>query len=117
MDDQVRHVLRAGTQMEYGKNLRTWVDSQPQYVLRATQSGAQFVQLEVRETKIREGALVDGLSVLDSAGQPGGDGSLSVAEDPLGGGSIQSTSRVQTAPLRSGEREFSDGTGGCGAGQ
>jgi len=77
--------------MEYGKNLRTWVDGQPQpqYVLRATQSGAQFVQLKVREPKIREGALVEGLSVLPSAGQPGGDRGLTVSEDPLGSGRVQ----------------------------
>ena len=60
VDKQMGHVLGAGTQMEDGKNLRTWVDGQPQPqdVLRATQSGAQFVQLEVREPEMAEGALV-----------------------------------------------------------
>src|SRR5713226_3567624 len=44
----------------------------------------------MREPEVEESALVQRLSVLASAGQPGGDGGLSVAEDPLGGGSIQS---------------------------
>src|SRR5713101_7302062 len=43
----------------------------------------------MREPEVEESALVQRLSVLASAGQPGDDGGLSVAEDPLGGGSIQ----------------------------
>jgi hypothetical protein len=85
------HILRAGTQMEDGKDLGEGIDGQPepQHLLRAAEPGAQFIQLEVRELKMAEGALVQGLSVLASASQPGGDGGLPVAEDPLGGGSIQ----------------------------
>ncbi len=36
-----------------------------------------------------EGAFVQDLRVLASTSQPGGDGGLSVAEDPLGGGKVQ----------------------------
>jgi len=36
-----------------------------------------------------EGTLVQSLSVLASASQPGGDGGLSIAEDPLGSGRVQ----------------------------
>jgi hypothetical protein len=52
---------------------------------------------------------VQGLSVLTSASQPGGDGSLTVAEDPLCRRRIQPTSRVQTAPSRCVERGFLSG--------
>ncbi len=54
------HVLRAGTQMEDGNNLGEGVDGQPQpqHVLVAAQPRAQFVQLEVREPEVAEGALV-----------------------------------------------------------
>ena len=87
----MRHVLRAGTQMEHGKNLRAGIDGQPQpqHLFVAAQPGAQFVQLEVREPEVAEEALVQGLRVLPSAGQPGGDGGLTVAEDTFGRGSIQ----------------------------
>jgi hypothetical protein len=54
VDEQMRHVLRAGTQMEGGKNLRARVDGQPQpeHVLIAAEPGAQFVQLQVREPEM-----------------------------------------------------------------
>ncbi len=86
------HVLCSGTQMEDGKNLGAGVDDQPepQHVLRAAQPSAQFVQLEVGDLQGVEAALVQGLSVLASAGQPRRDSGLSVAEDPFGSGSIQS---------------------------
>ncbi len=58
-------------------------------MLRTPQPGAQFVQLEVREPEMAEGALVERLSVLARANQPGGDGGLTVDEDPLLGGSVQ----------------------------
>jgi len=47
------------------------------------------VQLQVRETVMTEGALVQGMCMFPCACQPGGDGGLSVAEDPFGRGSIQ----------------------------
>jgi len=87
----MRHVLRAGAEMEDGKNLRAGVDGQPQpqHLFVAAQPGSQFIQLEVRELEIAEGALVQGLRMLASARQPGGDGGLSVAEDTLGSGRVQ----------------------------
>jgi hypothetical protein len=42
------------------------------------------------DLEVTEAAFVQGLSVLASARQPGGDGGLTVAEDPFGGRSIQS---------------------------
>ena len=50
----------------------------------ATQPGAQFVQLEIRKLEVAEKVLVEALSVLPCAGQPGGDSGLSVAEDTFG---------------------------------
>ena len=50
----MRHVLRAGTQIEDGKKLCARVDGQPQpeHLFGAAQPGAQFVQLEVRELEM-----------------------------------------------------------------
>jgi len=60
------------------------------HLLVAAQPGAQFVQLKVWKLKSAKEALMQRLSVLASAGQPGDDGSLTGAEDPLCGGGIQS---------------------------
>ena len=64
----MRSVLRAGAQMEHGKNLREGIDGQPQPedLCGATQPGSQFVQLEVREVQMAEEALVQGLRMLES---------------------------------------------------
>jgi hypothetical protein len=77
--------------MEDGKNLRTWVDCQPQPqdVGVAAEPGAQFVQLEIRKLEVAEKVLMEGLSMLPSAGKPGGDSRLTVAEDTLGSGWVQ----------------------------
>jgi hypothetical protein len=102
MDDRVCHVLRAGTQIEDRKNLRSWVDGQPepQNLFGSAQSGAQFVQLQVREVQMAEEALVQGVCVLASTEQPGRDGGLSKAEDPLGrGGSSPSASAESTIAI------------------
>ena len=62
---------------------------EPQNLFGAAQSGAQFVQLQAREVQMEEEALVQGVRMLASARYPGGDGGLTVAENPFGGGSIQ----------------------------
>ncbi len=91
VDDYVCRILCAGAEMECGKNLREGIDGQPEpeHVCGAAQPGAQFVQLEVREPEMAEGALVQGLCVLASASQPASDRGLPIAEDTLCGGSIQ----------------------------
>src|SRR5436853_1160049 len=68
----------------------------------AAQPGAQFIQLQVWEMEVAEGALVQGLCVLASTGEPGGDRRLPVAEDPLCRRSIQSFGKPQSAALRPG---------------
>ena len=79
------------TQMEYRNKLGAGVDGQPepQDLLGVAQPGAQFIQLEVRKLEMGEEALVQGLSVLTCAPEPGGDGGLPVAEDPFGRGRVQ----------------------------
>ena len=86
------HGLGARAELKHRKNLGEGIDGQPEPedLVGAAQPGSEFVQLEMRDVETAEAALVEGLSVFPSAGQPGGDGGLSVAEDPLGGGSIQS---------------------------
>ncbi len=66
-------MLCAGTKVEHGNNLREGVDGQPQpqHLCGAAESGAQFVQLEVREPEMAKGALMQGLCVLASASQKG----------------------------------------------
>jgi hypothetical protein len=113
------HVLRAGTQIADRNDLCKGVDGQPEpeHVLRAAQPGAQFIQLEVRKLEVGEAAPMQDLRVLASAGQPGGDSGMPIAEDPLSGRRVQPTSRAQSTPLLCDERGFSDGTRGCRAGQ
>src|SRR5215469_14918607 len=91
MDHRMSHGLGAQTQMEHGKNLGAGIDGEPEPedLLGAAQPGAEFVQLQMRKVKVAERVLVQGLSVFASASEPHGDGGLSVAEDPFGGGSIQ----------------------------
>ncbi len=73
VDDRMRCVLRAGAQMEHGKNLGERINGQPEpeHVCRAAQSGAQFVQLEVWKLEVAEIVLVQGLCMLTSARQKG----------------------------------------------
>jgi hypothetical protein len=56
---------------EHGKNLRERIDGQPDHLCGAAQSGSQFVQLQMWEPELAEGALVRGLCVLASASQKG----------------------------------------------
>ena len=62
---------------------------QPEHLCSAAQPGAQFVQLEVGDVEVAEAALMEDLSMLSCTSEPGGDGRLTIAEDPLGGGSVQ----------------------------
>ncbi len=78
--------------MEHGNKLGAGIDGEPepQHLLGVAQPSAQFIQLEVRELEMGEKALVQRLSVLACAREPGGDGGLPVAEDPFGRRSVQS---------------------------
>jgi hypothetical protein len=62
-----------GPRWSAGRIAREGIDGQPEpeHVCGAAQPGAQFVQLEVREPEMAEGALVQGLCVLASASQKG----------------------------------------------
>jgi hypothetical protein len=66
-------ILRAGAQIEHGKNLPERIDSQPEpdHLCGAAQPGLQFVQLQMGEPEVAEGALVQGLCELASASQKG----------------------------------------------
>ncbi len=44
--------------MKHRKNLRERIDCQPQHLFGAAQPGTQFVQLEVRDLEVAEGALM-----------------------------------------------------------
>src|SRR6266567_7784837 len=91
MDHSMSCVLRARTQMQDRKDLRTGVDGQPQPqdVGVAAQPRPQLVQLEVLEVEMEEEPLVQSVRVLTSTGRPGHDRGLSKAENPLGGGGVQ----------------------------
>jgi hypothetical protein len=77
--------------MEEGKKLRTLVECQPQPqdVGVAAESRPQFVQLEIRKLEMTEKVLVEALGMQPSAGRPGDDGRLAVAENSLCGGWVQ----------------------------
>jgi hypothetical protein len=63
VNDQMRCVLRAGTQMEHRNTLRERIDGQPEHLCGAAEPGAQFVQLEVWELQGAKEALVQCLSM------------------------------------------------------
>jgi hypothetical protein len=65
MDDQMRRMLCAGAEMEHRKYLRERINGQPEpdHLCGAAQPGAQFVQLEMWEPEVAEGALMQGLCV------------------------------------------------------
>src|SRR5215472_13102548 len=86
MDDAMGHVLCTGAKLKHRKNLRQRINGQPEplHLRMAAQPGAEFVQLEVRDPKMAEGTLVQGLCMFPSASEPGRNGGLTKAEDPLG---------------------------------
>jgi hypothetical protein len=92
VDELVCHVLCAGTKLKHGKNLGAGINGQPepQHLRMAAEPGAQFVQLQVRELEMAEGAFVQDLCMFPSASQPGDDGGLPVAKDPFGRRSVKS---------------------------
>jgi hypothetical protein len=81
-----------GSRWSTGRIARPGVDDQPepQHLGTTAEPGSQFVQLRMREMEMAEEALVQGVRVRARAGKPGGNGRLPVAEDSLGGGSVQS---------------------------
>jgi hypothetical protein len=111
-------VLRARTQMQDRKDLRTGVDGQPQPqdVGVAAQPRPQFVQLDIRKLEMTEKVRVKALSVLPSTGQPGDDGRLPEAKDPFGRRRIQPFGKPQRAPWRSAARGFSNDRRVCHVG-
>jgi hypothetical protein len=89
VDEYMRHGLCSGAELKHGQNLGERIDGQPEHLCGAAQPRAQFVQLQVREVQMAEEALVQGVRVLPSSGQPGGDGTLSKAEDSPSLGRVQ----------------------------
>jgi hypothetical protein len=91
VDNRRCHVLRAGTELKHRQKLGEGIDGQPQPedLCGASQPGSEFVQLQVREVQMAEEALVHDVRVRACTGQPGGNGGLSKAEDPLGSRRIQ----------------------------
>jgi hypothetical protein len=65
VDNGMSHGLRARIELEHGQNLRARINdqTQPEHVSGATQSGSNFVQLQVQP-------LVDIVGELSSARQP-----------------------------------------------
>jgi len=91
VDEPIGHDLAAGAELKHRNNLGERVDRQPEpeNLVGAAQPGAQFIQLEMWELEMGEEALVQGLCMLPSAGEPGGDGGPLVAEDPLSCGRVE----------------------------
>ena len=91
MDEEKSHVLGSRTELKHRQNLCQGIDGQPEpeYLSGAAPPGSQFIQLDMREPEMGEETLVQGLCMLPSASEPGGDSGLTVAEDPLSRGRIQ----------------------------
>ncbi len=86
MDDPMGHALGAGTEMEHGKNRACRGRWSATARARVDSSAAWFAVHLVGGVGARDGemgTLVQGLCVLASASQSGGDAGLAVAEDPL----------------------------------
>ena len=83
---------------EHRKNLGASIDGQPQpeHLFGAAQPGVEFVQLEMWEVQIAEGALVQRLRVLASTSQPPRAGGLTGAKDTLSRRSIQPSARTDS---------------------
>ena len=76
VNEHMCHGLCAGAELKYRKNFGEGIDRQPEpeHLCGTAQPGSQFVQLQMRELEVAEIALVQGLRMLASARQPGGDG-------------------------------------------
>ena len=74
-----------GPRWRTGRIEGSGIDGQPQPedLFGASQPGAQFIQLEMREPEMAKEALVQGLCMLASASQPSSDGCLSIALRPV----------------------------------
>jgi len=68
-------VLGPGSELQHRDDLAAGVDRQPQPedMRPAAQAGAQFVQLDMREGKVLQGAVMPAPALLKSACQPGGE--------------------------------------------
>jgi hypothetical protein len=75
VDESMGHGLCAGAELKHRKNLGEGIDGQPepQHLCGVAQPGAQFVQLDIRKLELTEKVLVEALSVLPCAGEPGRD--------------------------------------------
>jgi hypothetical protein len=91
VNDRMGHVLRAGTELKHRQNLGTGIEGQPepQHLGGAAQSGANFVQLQVRKMQVAEGVLMQELSVPACTSEPPGNRGVSKAENPLGRGRVE----------------------------
>src|SRR5260370_33695767 len=77
------------------------MNDQPQHLFGASQPGSNFVQLQVREVEVAEGVLVEEVSVLAYASEPGADGALPVAPRPVRqrkGPALRPTQRARRPP-------------------
>jgi len=104
-----------GPSSAHGKNLGEGINGQPEplNLLGAAEPGAQLVQLEVGEMEMAEEAHVQGVRVLASTRQPGGNGRLPVAEYSLGGRGVQPFGKPPRGPRRPAGKGFSDDTREC----
>jgi hypothetical protein len=111
----MRHVLGSRTELKHRKKLGARIDGEPEphHLLVAPEPGAQFIQLEMRELEMAEEALVQGLCMVKSASEPGGDGGLSVALRPVRPRKGPVLRRVPLARLQPAGKGFSTGTRAC----
>ena len=92
VDEQLRHLVRSRAQLEHRNALGEGIDShpEPEHLGVTAHARAQFVQLQMGEHKVAEGALMQGLGMGPCPYEPMCDGHMSKAKAPFSRRQIQS---------------------------
>jgi hypothetical protein len=100
VDKQVGNAVGPRAQKQHQNALSERIDGdpEPEHLGVATQPRAQFIQLQMREHKVAEGALMQRLGMGSRPHQPAGDCCMSNAKDTLRCRDIQSFRLVHPAP-------------------
>ncbi len=91
VDQQVRHVMSARTQLEDGNTLGQRINGhpKPQHLRMAAQARVHLIELYMRDLQATKGALVQGLGMRSGSLEPARDSRMPNPKDPFGGRDIQ----------------------------
>ena len=85
VDKQLGHLMRPRTQLEHGNACAEGIDGhpEPEDLRVAAQARAQFIQLQMWEHSVAEGALMQRLGMGSRPRQPACDRGMPDAKDPF----------------------------------